>query len=228
MCVELLCIEKGKCMEQLLQVITDPNVAIILLTLGMAGLLLELTTPGTYLPGVVGIICLLLAFYALDALQANWIGLVFMALAFVLFVVDIKAPTHGLLTIGGILSFILGGFLLFNTSTMQVPWLTLSLLALGLGAFFAFAISKALAAQRRRPVTGMQAMVGQTAVVRQALTPAGMVVVCGEIWRAEVEDGQQVAAGQSVVVTGYDGFRLHVRQAAAADSESSQAGSAVA
>ncbi len=197
-------------MEQFLQFITDPNVAIILLTLGTAGVLLELATPGTYLPGILGVICLVLGVYALGALQANWIGLAFIALAFVLFVVDIKAPTHGLLTTAGILSYLLGGYLLFNEPNMQVPWLTLILLAFGMAAFFAFAVSKALAAQRRRPVTGMEVLVGQTAVVRQALTPAGTVFVNGEIWRAEVDDGQ-VAAGQTVVVTGYEGFRLHVR-----------------
>jgi membrane-bound serine protease (ClpP class) len=133
-------------------------------------------------------------------------------------VLDIKAPTHGALTVGGIVSFVFGAYLLFNTPEMEVPWATIIALALATSGFFAFAIGKALAAQRRRPVTGMEGLVGQTAEVRQALNPSGMVLVAGELWRAEQENTPQgsapgpIAVGERVVVTGQEGFRLRVRR----------------
>jgi membrane-bound serine protease (ClpP class) len=199
--------------QDFLNKITDPSIAAILLTLGTTGLLAELYNPGTYLPGVAGAICLLLAFYALGVLEANWAGLGFVALAFVLFVVDIKAPTHGLLTVAGLACFLLGGFILFNTPELQVPWATLLILAAGTAAFFGFAIAKTVAAHQKRPVTGMEGLIGMVGEVRQPLEPAGMVMVDGELWRAETSNGP-VPAGERVTVTGYQGFCLHVRRAA--------------
>jgi membrane-bound serine protease (ClpP class) len=197
--------------ENFLNVITSPALAAILLTLGLNAILFEISSPGGYAAGIIGVICLLLAVYALGTLEANWTGLGFIVVAFVLFVLDIKAPTHGALTVGGILSFVLGAFLLFNTGELQVPWVTIIGLALGTGAFFAFAVAKSVAAQRRRPVTGFEGLVGQTAVVRQALEPEGMVLVEGELWRAESESGP-LAVGDKVVVAGRDGYRLRVRR----------------
>jgi len=136
----------------------------------------------------------------------------------VLFVLDIKAPTHGVLTVGGIVSFVFGAYLLFNTPEMEVPWATIIALALATAGFFAFAIGKALAAQRRRPVTGMEGLIGQVAEVRQTLNPNGMVLVAGELWRAEQEsaaDGSAsapIAVGERVIVTGQERFRLRVRR----------------
>ena len=197
--------------ESFLNTITNPALAAILLTIGLNAILFELSNPGGYAAGVIGVICLLLAFYALGTLNANWVGLGFIGLAFVLFVLDIKAPTHGALTAGGIVSFVLGAFLLFNTSELEVPWVTIIGLAVVTGAFFAFAIGKALAIQRRQPTTGMEGMIGRSAVVRQALEPAGKVLVEGELWNAESEAGQ-VAAGERVTITGHDGYRLRVRK----------------
>ena len=197
--------------ESFLNIITSPALAAILLTIGLNAVLFEISTPGGYAAGIIGVICLLLAFYALGTLEANWTGLGFIVLAFVLFVVDIKAPTHGVLTAGGLISFVLGAFVLFNTGELEVPWPTIIGLALGTGAFFAFAITKAVAAQRRRPVTGFEGIVGQTAVVRQPLEPEGMVLVEGELWRAESESGP-VSVGTRVVVTGREGYRLKVRR----------------
>jgi membrane-bound serine protease (ClpP class) len=197
--------------ESFLNILTSPALAAILLTIGLNAILFEISSPGGYAAGVIGVICLLLAFYALGTLEANWTGLGFIVLAFVLFVVDVKAPTHGVLTAGGLLSFVLGAFLLFNTGELEVPWLTIVALALGTGAFFAFAIAKAVAAQRRHPVTGFEGILGQTAVVRQALEPEGMILVEGELWHAESESGP-LAVGERVVVTGRDGYRLRVRR----------------
>jgi membrane-bound serine protease (ClpP class) len=197
--------------ESFLNIITSPALAAILLTIGLNAILFEISSPGGYAAGVIGVICLLLAFYALGTLEANWAGLGFIVLAFVLFVVDIKAPTHGVLTAGGLISFVLGAFVLFNTGELEVPWPTIIGLALGTGAFFAFAIAKAVAAQLRRPVTGFEGIIGQTAVVRQPLEPEGMVLAEGELWRAESESGP-VAVGEKVVVVGRDGYCLRVQR----------------
>ncbi len=198
--------------EGFLNTITNPTLAAILLTIGLNAILFELSSPGGYAAGVIGVVCLLLAFYALGQLQANWVGMGFIAIAFVLFVLDIKAPTHGVLTIGGIVSFVFGAYLLFNTPEMEVPWVTIIALALATASFFAFAIGKALAAQRRQPTTGMEGMIGAVGQVRQALDPAGMVLVQGELWRAEAEAGP-IAVGEQVVVTGQQNSQLRVRRA---------------
>jgi membrane-bound serine protease (ClpP class) len=195
--------------ERFLNILTDPSLAAILLTIGLNAVIFEVASPGAYLPGIVGAICLLLAFYSLGTLNANWAGLGFIVVAFVLFVVDIKAPTHGLLSVGGLVSFVLGSFVLFNTSSVGVPWGTILTLALITASFFAFAIAKAVAIRRRRPVTGMEGMAGQLGLVRRALEPRGMVLVAGELWQAESDEGP-LPVGTQVVVARVEGFRLHV------------------
>ena len=199
-------------LEGFLNQLTNPALAAILLTIGLNAILFEISSPGGYAAGIVGVVCLLLAFYALGTLNANWAGLGFILIAFVLFVLDIKAPTHGALTLGGIVSFVLGAYMLFNTSNVQVPWAAILGSALATAAFFAFAITKALAAQRRQPTTGAEGLIGRVAEVRQALTPEGMVLAEGELWRAVSESGP-LAAGERAVITGREGFRLRVRRA---------------
>ena len=196
--------------EDFLNAITNPAIATILLTIGLNALLFEISNPGALIPGIVGATCLLLALYALGTLNANWVGLGFVVLAFILFVLDIKAPTHGVLTIGGVGSFILGAYLLFNVPGLSVPWGTIILVALLTAGFFAFAVGKVIFIQRRKPVTGMEGMVGQVGQVREPLEPAGLVLVEGELWKAESENGP-VPAGEEVQVTGYEGFKLRVR-----------------
>jgi membrane-bound serine protease (ClpP class) len=197
--------------EQFLHVITDPNIAFILLTLGLNGLLFELANPGAILPGVVGGVCLLLGFYALGVLNVNYTGLGFMALAFLLFLADIKAPSHGILTVGGIVSFVLGALILFNTPYQPVSRGLVLAVALVTAAFFAFAVSAGVRAQLRRPTTGQAGMIGVTAETRSELNPEGVVFVSGELWRAVADEGK-VARGQSVQIVGIDGMRLRVRQ----------------
>jgi membrane-bound serine protease (ClpP class) len=195
--------------EQVLHTITNPNIAFILLTLGINGILFELSSPGGYAAGVVGVICLLLAFYALGVLDVNYTGLLFIALAFILFVVDIKAPTHGALTVGGIVSFILGSLMLFNS-----PFYAISRsLVIGVGAatglFFAFVVAKAVLIQRRPATTGHEGLVGALATTRTDLSPTGTVYLKGEWWEAEA-DGAPIEAGEQVRVESVDGFRLRV------------------
>ena len=199
-------------LEGLLNAITNPAIAAILLTIGLNAILFEISSPGGWVAGAIGAVCLLLAFYALGTLNANWTGLGFVVLAFVLFVLDIKAPTHGVLTLAGIASFIFGAYLLFNTPELTVPWGTIIFLGAATGGFFAFVIAKALLAQRRRPTTGGEALIGAIATVRRSLEPDGMVFIEGELWRARAEAGT-FTIGERVVVTGRDGLLLLVRKA---------------
>jgi len=159
--------------EQLLSILINPNVAFILLTLGVNGLIFELSSPGGYVAGIVGSVCLLLSLYALQVLSVNYMGLALIALAFVLFVLDIKAPTHGVLTVGGVVTFVLGALILFNSPYYAVSKSLIFSVALATGAFFAFVVTKALRAQKWHVTTGREGLIGQTAEARTDLTPEG-------------------------------------------------------
>ncbi len=196
--------------EGFLHIITDPNIAFILMTLGLNGIIFELSQPGGYLAGIVGGICLVLALFSFGVLSVNWTGLIFVALAFVLFIADVKAPTHGILTTGGIISFILGSMILFNTPFAPISRGLVVGVGLATGIFFAFVIAKVFGAHQRRPTTGMEGLVGQLAVVRSDLDPQGTVFLKGELWQA-VAGHDTVKQGEEVEVTGVDGFRLLVK-----------------
>lgn len=198
--------------EQLLHIITNPTVAFILLTIGINAILYELSSPGGYAAGIVGAICLLLAFYALGVLPVNYTGLILIGLAFALFVVDLKAPTHGVLTVGGIVSLVAGALILFNSPLYQVSISAVVSVALVTGLFFAFAIAKVVRAQKQPAVTGREGLVGQQAQARTSLDPEGTVFIMGELWKATVVDGP-VEAGEQVEIVAADGFYLHVKKA---------------
>ena len=198
--------------EQFLHIITNPTIAFILLTLGINAILFELSSPGGYVAGIVGVICLLLAFYSLGVLPVNYAGLILIGLAFVLFVVDIKAPTHGALTMGGIASLIAGALILFNSPLYRVSISVVVSVALVTGMFFAFAIAKVVQAQKRRVVTGREGLIGELAQARTALDREGTVFVKGELWHAVAIDGP-VERGEWVEVVAVDGFRLQVKKA---------------
>ncbi|HYN88626.1 MAG TPA: nodulation protein NfeD [Ardenticatenaceae bacterium] len=196
-------------LEEFLQIITNPNIALLLLSFGSAAILIELYSPGGYVAGIAGIIALVLGFYALGQLNANWAGLALMGLAIVLFVIDVKAPSHGVLTIGGVVAFILGAVILFNTSFAPASLALIAGLGLGMGAFFAFAVTAAMRARRAQPLTGKAGMVGMIGEVRSALDPQGFVLVHGERWRA-ISPLAPVAEGGRVRVLGVEGMRLIV------------------
>jgi membrane-bound serine protease (ClpP class) len=198
--------------EEILHTITDPTIAFILLTLGLNGLIFELANPGSILPGVVGAICLILAFYALGVLSVNYAGLLFIILAFILFVIDIKAPTHGVLTVGGIVSFVLGALVLFQSPYYTVSPAVIIGVALATATFFAFAVGKAVQAQRRRATTGREGLVGQVATARSTLDPEGTVFLQGERWEAVVDGGGRVETGERVQVVALEGFKLRMRK----------------
>jgi membrane-bound serine protease (ClpP class) len=198
--------------EQFLHIITNPTIAFILLTVGINAILFELSSPGGYAAGIVGALCLLLAFYALGVLPVNYTGLILIGLAFVLFVVDLKAPTHGVLTVGGIVSLVAGALLLFNSPLYQVSITAVVSVAVVTGLFFAFAIAKVLQVQRRPSVTGREGLIGRTAEVRTPLDPSGTVFIKGELWKAVATDGP-IEAGHLVEVVDVDRFRLSVKKA---------------
>lgn len=198
--------------EQLLHIITNPTVAFILLTVGINAILYELSSPGGYVAGVVGAICLLLAFYSLGVLPVNYTGLILIGLAFVLFAVDLIATTHGVLTVGGVVALVAGALLLFNSPLYQVSISAVVTVAVVTGLFFAFAIAKVMQARRKPAVTGREGLIGATAVVRTRLDPEGKVFIRGELWDAVAADGP-IEFGDEVEVVGAEGFCLHVKKA---------------
>lgn len=198
--------------EQLLDALLDPNIAFILLTIGMNAILFELSSPGGYVAGIVGAICLVLGFFALGVLDVNWTGVGLIALAFVLFVADVLTPSLGVLTGLGVLSFALGATVLFSSPLYQVS-LSLVLTVVGFtAAFILFVVAKAIAAQRRPAATGTSALVGAQGVVRKALDPEGMVLVEGELWRARTS-GPALSEGTAVRVVAVEGLTVTVEAA---------------
>lgn len=195
--------------ERILHTITNPNIAFILLTLGINGILFELSSPGGFVAGIVGVICLLLAFYALGVLDVNYSGLLLIALAFILFIVEIKAPTGGMLIVGGIVAFVLGALILFNSPFYAVSRSLVISVALVTAGFFAFIVAKAVASMRRQATTGSEGLVGKLAEVRTELSPRGTVFLRGELWQAEAEDGP-ILAGEEVRVKSVEAMRLRV------------------
>jgi membrane-bound serine protease (ClpP class) len=200
--------------EGFLHTITDPNIAFILMTIGLNGIVFELAQPGGYLAGIVGAICLVLALFSLGVLSVNWTGLVFVALSFVLFIADVKAPTHGVLTGLGVISFVLGSMVLFNSPIAPVSRALIVGVGLAIGTFFAFVIAKVVTAIHRPPTTGAEGLIGRLAVARSDLDPQGTVFLKGELWQA-LASGATVKQGEEVEVTGVDGFKLLVKRKAA-------------
>jgi membrane-bound serine protease (ClpP class) len=200
-------------LQQFLNFISNPSVATILLTVGSAGLIAEVWNPGTWVPGTIGLICLLLGLYALGQLEANFAGVALIALAIVLFISEAFTPTFGALAIAGAISFALGSVLIFHSPGLQIPWVTIIVLAGGMGLFALFAGGAAFAAQRRKPITGMEGLIGQTARVKEPFSKGqqGSVFVQGEWWNAELEEGA-VEAGEIVEIVDRKGFTLIVRR----------------
>jgi membrane-bound serine protease (ClpP class) len=203
--------------EQLLQFLIDPNIVFLLLAIGVQALLIELTHPGAWVPGFIGVVSLALAAYGLGILPVNWFGLVFIVAAFVLFILDIKTPTHGALTVTGVVSFIVGALVLFNSSgTPQFQRVSIPLVIFVggfIGAIFAFILGYALRAQRRPVITGQESLIGRIGIARSDLNPVGQVQAGSELWTAELAEGSgQIRKGDRVEVLAVDGLRLKVRK----------------
>ncbi len=212
--------------ERLLQVLINPNIAFILLTIGVQAILIELSSPGGWVAGFIGVLCLALAAYSLGVLPFNWLGLVLMATAIVLFILDIKAPTHGALTLAGTVSFIAGALILFNAPLSPYGQISIPLvIVVGIltALFFAFVIAKALQAQKPRSVTGREGLMGRTGIAKSRLDPEGWVLATGELWRATAEGGP-IEEGESVLVVQVEGFRLRVRKQSSEGADDSSPG----
>jgi membrane-bound serine protease (ClpP class) len=198
--------------HRVLSWIADPNVAYLLLTLGFYGILFELQNPGSILPGIAGAIFLILGFAALQTLPVNAAGLLLILLAFVFFLLEVKVQSHGMLAVGGVVSFVVGSLFLFEPGPggvfrVSIPVLVGTTLATTL--FFLFVIGKAIRAQRRRVVTGSEGLVGEVGEAATAVSPHGHVRVHGEIWRAE--SPEPIPAGAAVEVMRVRGLTLEVR-----------------
>ena len=200
--------------QRILSAIAHPNVAYILMSLGMLGLTIELWTPGAVLPGVVGGLCLLLAFFALQVLPVNYTGLLLMLFGLTLLALEVKVTSFGLLTIGGVLSLIFGSMMLIDSPApeLQVSLSLVISIVLGFTAIAAFLVRLAVKAQRMPPVTGTEGMLHE---IGEALTPIepghpGTVLVHGEVWRA-VSHGH-IARGDRVRAAQVDGLTLTVRK----------------
>jgi membrane-bound serine protease (ClpP class) len=207
--VEVTRLEMGL-RDKILKVISDPTIAYMLLMLGLAGLYFELSNPGAILPGVLGGISLILAFYAFQTLPINYAGLLLILLAIILFIAEVKVTSYGILTIGGIVSMILGSIMLIRS---PAPFMRISLNAILLttaatAAFFGFVVTMALKAQRQKTTTGAEGLIGQIGTVRTPLKPDGSVLVGGELWSAQCEEGAE--PGDKVRIRALKGLMLTV------------------
>ncbi len=204
--------------EGLLILLTNPNIVFLLLTLGVQAILIEISHPGGWFAGFLGVVSLALAAYGLGVLPVNWFGLVFILTAFALFILDIKAPTHGALTAAGIGSFIAGALVLFNSArTPQFQRVSVPLvISVGIvfGLLFAFIVRMGIKAMRQKPKMGKGTLPGQRGFVEVELNPKGQVRVGGELWSAEPAPGETapIPEGVRIRVEAVKGLRLLVRR----------------
>lgn len=201
--------------EQILDYLMDPNISFILLAIGALALYAEFNHPGAVVPGTVGVVFILLALFALNLLPVRFAALGLILGAFALFAAEAKFVTHGVLTIGGIALFTLGGLLLVDSPIpeMRVHLLTALAVSIPLGVITAFLMSIALKARRNKMVSGAQGIIGETGIAQTDLSPRGKIFVHGELWDAV--SSPDVSAGQSVVVRRIDGLLLQVEPLAA-------------
>ncbi|UCG23105.1 MAG: nodulation protein NfeD [Chloroflexota bacterium] len=209
--------------EQILHALSNPLLIGLLLTIGVQAILIELSSPGGWVAGFVGFVCLALGLYGLGTLPANWLGLGLLVLAFVLFILEVKTPATGVLAIAGVITFLAGLLVLFNSpGTPQFARISLAG-AIGITAFasifFLFIVAKALQAQTREPLIGDEALVGTVGPVRVALAPGkkaeagqnqGTVLINGELWRAVADE--EIDRGEQIIVKSVDGFTLRVKR----------------
>lgn len=200
--------------DKMLNVINDPNIMYILFLLGILGIVLEFFNPGAILPGVVGVISTVLAFYAMSSLPVNYAGVILIIFAVILFVLEIKIVSHGLLSIGGIISLLIGSLMLIrqNHSFDMVyisNWVIYTSVVL-LSILFIIIVYMAVRAHERKVEGGSEGIIDKTGKTISHLNPEGKVMVVGEIWNAISESGE-IKKGENVVVTAIDGLKLTVR-----------------
>jgi membrane-bound serine protease (ClpP class) len=197
---------------RLLDTISNPTIAYILLMLGIYGIFFELSNPGAILPGVVGGIFLILAFYALQMLPINFAGLALILFAIILFIAEVKVVSHGLLAVGGVISLLLGSLMLIETPTeyMRISLSVIIPAVLVSAAFFTFAVTKAVKARLTKPTTGTEGLVGEIGTASTPIAPEGKVSIHGEFWNATSD--QKIDAGERVQVIGMTNLKLKVKK----------------
>ncbi len=206
--------------QRLLSAIAHPNIAYILMTLGGLGLYFELSNPGAVLPGVVGAICLILAFFALSVLPVNYAGIALILLAMIFFIAEVKVVSYGLLTVGGLIALVLGSLMLFKSAD---PAIRVGLDVIGAAVLFSvlvvgFMTMMAVRAHRSQVRTGSEGLINERGVARSQIEPKGKVFVHGELWDATSE--VPIGAGGDIVVVGVEGLTLRVRPGAAGAAHS--------
>ncbi|MBA2501175.1 MAG: nodulation protein NfeD [Chitinophagaceae bacterium] len=199
--------------EKLLNIISDPNIAYILMLLGFYGLLFEIYNPGAVFPGIIGAISIILAFYAMNTLPVNYAGVALIVLAIILFILEIKIVSHGLLAIGGVIALFIGSIMLIKednfTGLMTISKSVIITSTIITTLFFLFVIGMGLKAQKGKQVTGMAGLIGQTGEALEDLENSGYIMVMGERWQAESISGK-IEKGQNVRVTSFKDFKLFV------------------
>ncbi len=203
--------------EQILSILTNPNVVFLLLTIGVQAIIIELYSPGGWVAGFIGIVCVALAMYGLGVLPVNWSGIVFIVIAFVLFILELNTPTFGGLTVAGVASLIIGALVLFNSpgvptfQRVSIPLVAIT--SSVLGVLFVGILLFAIRAQRVPVQMGIESVIGKQGEVKADINPIGSVQVGGELWTAELQHGQQpIFAGERVEITGKHGIRLQVKK----------------
>ncbi|MFV1950417.1 MAG: nodulation protein NfeD [Nitrospinota bacterium] len=197
--------------QRILAALSNPNVAYILMLLGMVGLYFELSNPGLILPGVVGGISLILAFYAFQTLPINYAGLALILLGLILFIAEIKVTSYGLLTVGGIISMVLGSLMLMDTDApyLRISWSVILPTVLATASFSVLILGLVVKSHRTRPVSGMDGLIGAEGIARTEIAPGGDIFIHGEIWKAESED--TIKKGDKIVVDKINGLKVRVR-----------------
>ena len=201
--------------RKILDVISEPNIAYLLMILGFYGLFFEIRSPGAIFPGVLGGIFLILAFFAFQVLPINYAGLALIIVGIILFILEIKIVSYGLLTIGGLISMILGSMMLFNVEEAPQALYRVSLaviipVVICTLLFFVVALSYVVKAHKHKPTTGQEGIVGETGIATTDISPAGTVKVHGEIWRAQAT--QPILKGAQIIVKAVERMILTVEE----------------
>ncbi len=203
--VPMSAVEKG------LHQIAHPNIAYIVLLLGIYGMIFELSTPGAVFPGVLGAILLVMGFVALEMLEVNWAGIALIFLALLFFIADIKLPGYGALTVGGIVAFLLGSSFLFPGARLphlKLPWKTIGAATAVTAGFFIFIVGAGIRALGKKVTSGIQGLIGAEGMAKTDLKPEGLVHVQGEEWMARAH--QVLRKGTRVRVVKLEGLTVHV------------------
>ncbi|MEJ2723898.1 MAG: nodulation protein NfeD [Deltaproteobacteria bacterium] len=196
--------------DRVLKVISDPNIAYILMMIGLAGLYFELAHPGAIFPGVIGAMSLILAFYSFQTLPVNYAGLLLIALAIILFIAEVKITSYGMLSLGGVISLSLGSIMLFEDVRVSLRLMAPTIVLVA--GFFIIVSTLAYRAYRSRPRGGMDGLIGEIGLVKEPIDLEGRIFVHGEYWRARSRD--KIEEGERVEVESADGLILRVKKAA--------------